>query len=109
MMQSGGPVVVLRNDGGNRGHWLQVELEGTRSNRDGIGAKVYVEAGSLNLMREVKGGSGYQSRSQKALFFGLGTIDKVDRLRILWPSGQVQTLENIAANKAMEIVEPADR
>jgi len=109
IMQSGGPAVVLRNDGGNGGHWLQVELEGTLSNRDGIGARVYIEAGSLNLMQETKAGSGYQSSSQKALFFGLGAVDMVDRLRIIWPSGQVQTLEQIVVNRVMKIAEPAGR
>jgi enediyne biosynthesis protein E4 len=107
LMQSGGSVVVLRNDGGNRGHWLQVELQGTRSNRDGIGAKVSIQAGSLNLMQMVKAGAGYQSSSQKALFFGLGALDTVDSLRILWPSGLVQIIEDIAVNKVLKIVEPA--
>ncbi len=105
LMQSGGAVSLLRNDGGNRGNWLQVELQGIQSNRDGVGAKVYVQADSLRLVQQVKAGSGYQSSSQKALFFGLGANDRVDRLHIVWPSGRQQELENIAANQMLRIVE----
>jgi len=106
VMSSGCPVKVLRNDGGNARSWLQVRLEGRRSNRDGIGAKVYVQAGDWRGFQQVKAGTGYQSCSQKAPFFGLADATRVDRLEIRWPSGQVQVLENVPVNQILRVVEP---
>ena len=106
LVNSGGPAAVLRNDGGNANNWLQVELEGRESNRDGIGAKIYLRAGALRLSRQVKSGSGFLSTSQKAPFFGLGIYDKVERLEVRWPSGRVQVLENVRANQVIFLVEP---
>ena len=106
MVNSGGPAAVLRNDGGNANNWLQVELEGRESNRDGIGAKVYLRTGALRLSRQVKSGSGFLSTSQKAPFFGLGIYDKVERLEVRWPSGRVQVLENVRANQVIFLAEP---
>ena len=77
---------LLRNDGGNGHNWLQVAQAGTQRNRDGIGAKVFLQAGSLRLFQEVRSGSGYLSSSQLASFFGVRG-DK--RVEIHWPSGVV--------------------
>ena len=63
--------------------------EGTQSNRDGIGAKVFLQAGSLHLFQEVRSGSGYLSSSQLASFFGVGGDRRVERVEIHWPSGVV--------------------
>ena len=106
MMSSGCPVKVLRNDGGNASNWLQVLLEGRRSNRDGIGAKVFAQAGDWRGFQQVKAGTGYQSCSQKALFFGLADRDRVDRLEIHWPSGIVEVQEDIPTNQILHVVEP---
>ena len=106
MMSSGFPVKVLRNDGGNARNWLQVQLEGRLSNRDGIGAKIYVQAGDWRGFQQVKAGTGYQTCSQKAPFFGLADRTLVDRLEVHWPSGTVQVQENIPANQVLRMVEP---
>ena len=106
MMGSGCPVKVLRNDGGNAGNWLQVLLEGRRSNRDGIGAKIYVQTGDWRRFQQVKAGTGYQSCSQKAPFFGLADAARVDRLEIHWPSGVVQVQEKVPVNQILRLVEP---
>ncbi len=105
LTNSGGAAALLRNEGGNAGNWLQVDLRGTLSNRDGIGAIVRLEAGGMQRMQQVKAGSGYQSSSQKALFFGLGRIERVERIGIEWPSGVRQYIRDIAANQAIYIVE----
>ncbi len=104
---SGQRAALLRNDGGNGGNWLQVTLRGNRSNRDGIGAVVHVEMGPTQRMQQVKAGSGYQSSSPAALFFGLGEAKRVDRMRIYWPSGLEQIVEDIEANQAISVVESA--
>ena len=103
---SGYPAKVLRNDGGNAKHWLQVELEGRVSNRDGIGAKVYVEVAGQRSFREVKAGVGYQSSSQTAPFFGLGEAERADRVEVVWPSGIRQVVDGVAADQILELVEP---
>jgi hypothetical protein len=110
LSSSGRAAALLRNEGGNEGHWLQVELTGGRSNRDGVGAKVWVQAGSLRLFQQVKAGSGYQSTSQKALHFGLGSAVRAERVEVRWPSGAVQVLEGVPADQVLHLEEvPADQ
>src|SRR5260370_31022665 len=95
-----GPAYLYRNDGGNRNHWLSVQLVGTRSNRDGIGAIVRV--GKQWSM--VRSGSSYCSQSDLALTFGLGRETSAS-VQIEWPSGTKQTFANIPANKRVVIDE----
>ena len=84
---------LLRNEGGSRHHWLGLELRGTASNRDGIGARVTLFAGQGKQVREVKRGYGFQSQHDGRVLFGLGQQEQVERAEIRWPSGQVQVLE----------------
>ena len=106
LVNSNGPAALLRNEGGNAGHWLQVELEGRTSNRDGVGAQLYLSSGQLRLLRQVKAGSGYLSSSQRAVFFGLGGRDRAERLEVHWPSGTVQVLEDLEVDRVLRLVEP---
>ena len=92
---------LLRNDGGNRENWLAVQPIGGASNRNAVGARVWARAGQLEMMREVHSGSSYLSQDDMRLFFGLGTHRRVDSLRIRWPSGRIDSLENIAANRLL--------
>ena len=88
-------------------HWLKVRLSGTRSNRDGLGARVEVHAGGAVYTQVHDGKSGYMAHSSLPLYFGLGDATKADRVVVTWPSGTVQTLtEGLAANRTLEIVEP---
>ena len=99
-----GPAHLLRNDGGNRNHWLCVRLAGTKSNRDGIGAVVRVESAGGKQWDMVRSGSSYCSQSDLALTFGLGK-DSTANLEIAWPSGARQRFQNVAANQRVLIDE----
>ena len=94
-----GPAYLYRNDvtPGNRS--LRFRLQGTKSNRDGIGAIVRVTTPDGTQSRMVKTGSSYMSQSELAVTFGLGRRDKVDRVVIEWPSGQVQEFRNLSAGE----------
>jgi hypothetical protein len=101
----GTPHQLLRNMG-NSYHWLELDLQGTTSNRDAIGAVVYVVAGGVKQMREQTGGVHRYAQNSMRLHFGLKEYSRVDEVTVYWPSGQVQTLEDVAANQVLEIVEP---
>jgi hypothetical protein len=98
---------ILRNDSAP-GHWLGVRLIGTKSNRDGIGARVKVLAGDLVLVDEVRSGRGYQSDYGRQLHFGLGAREKVDRIEVQWPSGHKQVVENPPINERLVVKEPSN-
>ena len=83
--------MLLRNDGGNQNNWIKVRLQGTNSNKSGIGTKVEVKSGALWQKVEVNGGSGYLSQSPPEVIFGLGQLKSVDALRLLWPGGVLQS------------------
>jgi hypothetical protein len=99
-----GPHQLFRNQG-NGNHWIEIDLEGTVSNRDGIGASVVLEAGGVVQIRGQGGGMHRFTQNHQRIHFGLATHKTVDRLTIRWPSGIVQRLENIAANQILTIRE----
>ena len=105
IMNSNQHAVLLRNDGGNRKNWLGIKLIGTRSNRDGIGAKVTLTTEDTTQIREVKSGSSYASGSDTRLLFGLGENQRVKKVSIVWQSGTLQELEDISTNQMLTIVE----
>ncbi|HJT70621.1 MAG TPA: CRTAC1 family protein, partial [Terriglobales bacterium] len=98
---------LLRNDGGNEHHWLEILLIGTKSNRDGVGARVKLTAGDLVSYDQRKGGMSYQSAQDPRLHFGLGQRTKVDSLEIIWPSGQVTRLQNLKCDQIIAVKEGA--
>ncbi len=97
----GGRPMLLRNDGGNRNHWIAIRARGRESNRFGIGSKVRITSGGRTQVREINPYGSYLSTSDTRLFFGLGNETDVTRLEIEWPSGKKQTLENIHANQIL--------
>jgi len=99
------PSVLLRNDGGNHGHWLQLRLRGRRSNPDAIGARVRVRAGDLVQNAQVLNAVGYLSQNDPRLHFGLGAWTRVDTVTVCWPGGGVQTLQDLPADRLIEVVE----
>jgi hypothetical protein len=96
---------LLRNDGGNANHWLEILLIGTKSNRDGVGARVKVSAGELVIYDQRKGGMSYQSAQDPRLHFGLGTHTKIDAIEILWPSGSVTKLTALPSDRIIAVKE----
>ncbi|MGQ9592517.1 MAG: CRTAC1 family protein [Planctomycetota bacterium] len=100
------PSRLLRNDVGNKNHWIKVRLRGTKSNRDGIGARVTVRAGDLVLVEERKSAASYISQNDPRLHFGLGSRTKVDAIEVRWPSGRSQRLLDVRADEILDIVEP---
>ena len=103
-----GPALVLLNRGGNGNHWLSVNTVGTRSNRDGIGARIrVVSASGLEQHGFVTTAGSYASASDKRVHFGLGTDASVRLLEISWPSGSLQKFENLRADRVFTAKEPA--
>jgi hypothetical protein len=99
---------LLRNVTAGTGHWLAIRLVGGRSNRDGIGAEVQVTlADGRKLYNHATTSVGYASASEPLVRFGLGSQAKIREIRALWPSGIVQTVENVAADRIFELREPA--
>ncbi len=98
---------LLRNDGGNANHWLEVKTIGTRSNRDGIGARVTLFYGRQRQTEEVRSGGSWASQSDLRVHFGLGSADKIDRLEVRWPSGLTENLDNVPANQILVVREGA--
>jgi hypothetical protein len=107
LLENSGAPRLLRNDGGNHNHWLRVHTVGVTSNRDGIGAKVHVEADGVQQTQWVKSGSSYLSASEQTLTFGLGQAAKVDSLIITWPSGQKDRYVGLSANQTLTAREGA--
>ena len=91
---------VLRNES-TRGNWVRIRLEGTKSNRDGIGARVTITAGGRRQMAEVTAGSSYYSQHEHALYFGLGASARIDSIEVRWPTGKTQTFRDVEANRTI--------
>ncbi len=90
------------------GHWLGIALEGTKSNRDGIGARVKVVTRAGAQYNHMTTSVGYASSSHGPVHFGLGAEDQAEQVEIHWPSGIVQTLRNVAGDRLIEVKESAD-
>lgn len=97
---------LLRNDGGNSQHYLQLEARGHSSNRDGIGARVRIVAGDLVQTREIRRGYGYMGSNDVRLLVGLGAHARADTVQIHWPAGGVQILVDVAADQRLLLEEP---
>ena len=102
----GGRGTLVHNVSTNTGHWVAVKLKGTKSNRDGIGAKVEVFAAGKRWTAERVAGSGYLSQDDGRLHFGLGAATTIDKLLVHWPSGREQTLEKLSVDRVLTVEEP---
>ncbi|MFO1153192.1 MAG: CRTAC1 family protein [Rhodospirillales bacterium] len=97
----------LYHNGGNGNHWLEIDLTGIRSNRDGIGAQVYVTAGGKTQLREQNGGvHRFWGQNDQRLHFGLGSNDQASAIVVDWPSGVRQHLAGVTADRVVTITEP---
>ncbi|MBI2506456.1 MAG: CRTAC1 family protein [Candidatus Latescibacteria bacterium] len=90
---------LLRNEGGNRHHWLEVKLAQGGFNPQAIGARVRLLAGGGWQLRELRAGTGYLSQSDQRLHFGLGKEELVERLIVRWPDGEEEVMERVAADQ----------
>ena len=98
----GEPAELWQNVSPDPNHWLILKLAGTRSNRDGIGAKIHLG----NQSNHVTTAAGYASSSPAVVHFGTGKLEKIERIEIRWPSGIVQVVRNVATNQVLEVHEP---
>jgi len=107
IVNHGGGAVLLRNDGGNKNHWLNIKLEGSgrRSNRTADGAKLRVVAGASVFVREVGAQASYLSQNDLTEHFGLGALTQADSVSIVWPGGGHQMLTDVAAGQTLRVVE----
>ena len=96
---------LLRNESPNSNHWLMLEMVGTQSNRDGIGARVQVITDTISQIREVKSGSSYLSQSDMRLHLGLGEASVAKLIEIRWPSGLIERFEDVKADQVLRAVE----
>jgi len=97
---------LLQNRCPLKNHWLKLQLEGTRSNRSGYGARITLTAGEFTRRAEATCPTGFLMQGDSRVHFGLGPRLKVNRLEIRWPSGAVQTLENIVVDQILKVREP---
>jgi hypothetical protein len=107
MSSNDGPVALLRNENAHGNHWLGVRCVGSRSNRSGLGVRITLTSGGRTQTRETRTASSYLSSSDPRLLFGLGAAQRVDRLEARWPSGKVQELQNLEADRYLELREDA--
>jgi hypothetical protein len=100
---------LLKNVVGTSRHWLAVELVGTETNRDAVGARVYAKTGGTQQLREVALGDGYGSQNTLRQYFGLGDTTVVDELIVRWPrSGKSQTFRHVAVDRIVQVTEGRD-
>jgi hypothetical protein len=111
LTEGNGPARLLRNENGNQNDWLRVKLIGTRSNRDGIEAKLTLQVNGVKLQRMVKTGSGYLSQSELPVTFGLGKHDPARKmeLTVVWPSGQKDVIGSLGSNQSITVQEGKGR
>jgi hypothetical protein len=105
IMNMGEPPSLLRNQLGNDNHWIKVRLQGTKSNRGGIGATVTVDAGGIKQTAAVLSQSSFLSHDDARLHFGLGAAEAVDGFTVRWPNGAVERFPGSAANRLALLVE----
>jgi hypothetical protein len=98
------PPSLLRNDAPTGNHWIKIRLEGTKSNRSAIGARVLVRYGGKVQVQEVLSGSSFICANDPRLHFGLGTAATAD-IEVRWPSGLVESMKSVAANQLITLRE----
>ncbi len=106
LVNLGAKGTLVHNVSTNTGHWVAIKLKGTKSNRDGIGARVEVYAAGKRYMEERVAESGYLSQNDDRLHFGLGAATTVEKLVVHWPSGREQTVSGQGVDRVLTVEEP---
>jgi enediyne biosynthesis protein E4 len=109
MSVAGGEARLFRNRGHSGRHWLEVSLQGTKSPKDGFGARVQIDLESRRLVRWAKAASGYASQSESIVHFGLGETSAVRSLEVAWPSGKVDRISIPEVDRRLKVVEGSGR
>jgi hypothetical protein len=102
-----GPLLIYRNTVSPENDWIEFSLEGTKSNRSAIGAKLTLFWNGKQQVQLVSGGNGFASENDRRVHFGLGRNPSIDKVVIRWPSGVMQTLTDLAPNRLYNAKEPA--
>jgi hypothetical protein len=100
-----GPVQLFKNQVQNDNHWISFQTIGTKSNRNGIHARLVIKAGAMRQVATVRGGSSYLSSSDRRVYFGLGSVKKIDEVLVTWPSGTRETLKNLEVDTFYTLTE----
>ncbi len=98
-----GPSRLFRNDGGNAGSYLSVRLRGEGANSQAIGARVYATVGASTQVREIRAGSNFESSDPSLAHFGLGSADRVDLLRVVWPNQEEALYHDVATRRSITL------
>jgi enediyne biosynthesis protein E4 len=100
-----GQPMILRTEGGPENHWISFQLEGTKSNRLALNARVKITAGNLVQTGEIVSSGSYLSQNDLRVHFGLGDLKSVSKVEILWPAGGTEVLTNLAADHRYKVRE----
>jgi hypothetical protein len=100
------PAEIWINQSPGNNHWIEFKLQGTKSNRDGIGARIKVVSKSKTQYNHMTASAGYASSSAGPVHFGLGADESADVVEIRWPSGIVQTMRGVAGDRVVDVKEP---
>ena len=102
-----GPLLIYKNTVTPGNAWIEFDLEGTQTNRSAICAQVTLFWNGQQQVQGVTGGNGFASENDRRLHFGLGRNPKIEKAVVHWPSGKMQTLDNLAPNRLIHVKEPA--
>jgi enediyne biosynthesis protein E4 len=103
------PPSLLRNQSTSKNHWVRVALEGKRSNRAAIGARVTVHAGGATQTALVSSQSSYLSANDLRVHFGLGSVAAIDSIVVRWPSGERESFTGVKVNATAQLIEGKGR
>ncbi len=106
LSNSGANAVLLRNEGGNRNHWIAIQARGRKSNAFGLGAGVRIETEQGTQVGQINNVASYLSANDLRVYFGLGRQMEVKSVEVNWPSGRKQVLSNVPANQVLKVTEP---
>ena len=101
-----GPLLIYKNTVTPDNRWIEFSLEGTKSNRSAIGAEITLYWDGKEQLQQVSGGNGFASQNDRRVHFGLGKNPKIEKAVIHWPSGAVQTLDNLTPDRLYTVKEP---
>jgi len=102
------PVAIVMNETPDQGHWIRFKLIGVNSNRDAIGAQIEITTPSGSQIRQIKGGGGYSSTSDLRAHFGISSDEKIQSVKVRWPSGTTQEFNDLAANRDWILIEDGE-